>query len=215
MTTVLRAFFGWFCRPVVRWSIVGIFMSGVIVYGWVLVIVIQGFGGSATLPAECAVVFGTAVHPVRDAEGDVVASRAGPGITRRVSKAASLFREGKLQRLFLTGGKGEGSALSEAEVMRDVAMDRGVPASAIVLETKATSTKENIEFTRPLTLDCDEVVGISDAYHLARIEFLAKSAGWNLPTIPADGYVGETFMVKSSLREAAAIIYLALVQVLT
>lgn len=215
MTSVFSAMCGWFCRPVVRWSVVVVFLSGAILYGWVLLLVVRGFAGSATLPADCAVVFGTAVHPVYDATGDVVASRAGPGITRRVSTAARLFGEGKLKRLFLTGGKGEGSVLSEAEVMRDVAISRGVPAQAIVIETQATSTKENIAFTRPLTLDCDDVVGISDAYHLARIEFLADAVGWNLQTIPADGYIGRTFTVRSSLREAVAIIYLALVHLLT
>jgi uncharacterized SAM-binding protein YcdF (DUF218 family) len=215
MIRPLRAFFGWLCRPVVRWSVFGVFFAGAALYGWVLLIVIHGFAGSATLPADCAIVFGTAVHPVYDEEGDIVDSRAGPGINRRVTTAARLFTQGKLKKLFLTGGKGEGSAQSEAEVMRDVALERGVPASAIVIEQQATSTIENIEFTRPLTSGCHDVVGISDAYHLARIEFIAKTQDWNLPTIPAEGYVGEAFTVRSSLREAAAIIYLAIVQVLT
>ena len=38
--------------------------------------------------------------------------------------------------------------LREAEVMKAVAVDNGIPADAIVLEERAANTHQNVEFTR-------------------------------------------------------------------
>ena len=185
---------------------------------WLLIIsalVIQGFSGDAILPAECALVFGAAVHNQRGDLSTTPEAFAGPGILRRVRTASHLYNEGLVERLIMTGGTGQGMSTSEAEVMREVALEEGIDSKDIVLEEQSHSTIENLFYSQPLTADCASVIGVSDAYHLTRIRLIASGMGWELPTYPAQGNPGMSFIVRSVLREAAGITLLLIQQLLT
>lgn len=161
--------------------------------------VVNGFAGDAVLPAECALVFGAAVHSDDD---------PGPGIRRRTLKAVELLKEGSVERLIFTGGKGSETQDSEASVMRDFAMRQGISASRIAVEEQSTSTWENLQWSKPMVDDCTTIVAVSDTYHLARIQVLAELQGWKpLPTVAAEGYVGTPFTVRSVARETIALFY--------
>ncbi|MEK7563677.1 MAG: YdcF family protein [Patescibacteria group bacterium] len=165
----------------------------------------EAFPGDAVFPAECGLVFGAAVHRTDD---------PGPGITRRTSTAARLVHEGMVDRLIFTGGRGAASNESEAAVMRAVAMRRGVDPDRITLEEEATSTWENLVYARPLVSDCSSIVGISDRYHLARIQYLAELQDWGeLPVYPADNPPNDAFTIRSVMREVAAMLYYMLIAV--
>lgn len=167
--------------------------------GTVAAIVLGSARGSYQLPADCALVFGAAVY------GHNV---PGPAIVRRISTAAALYKEGSVRRLILSGGVGRGNRESEASVMRLQAMDRGVDARDIVLEEQAHSTWENILYTRPLTDNCNSVIGVSDGYHLARIDLLAWRQGWKeLQTYPAVERPPEESERRSQIREIFAYMY--------
>ncbi len=88
--------------------------------------VIDHFEGDATFPAECVIVFGAAVRPVYDTEGNIVSANAGPGIDRRVSAATELYRKNLVKKIYVSGGTGEGMRQSEALVMRRLALLQGV-----------------------------------------------------------------------------------------
>lgn len=163
----------------------------------------EAFPGDAVFPAECGLVFGAAVHRTDD---------PGPGITRRTSTAARLVHEGMVDRLIFTGGRGAASNESEAAVMRGVAMRRGVDPDRIMLEEQATSTWENLVYARPLVSDCASIVGISDRYHLARIQYLAALQGWGeLRVYPADNPPNDAFTIRSVAREVVAMLYYMLI----
>lgn len=147
----------------------------------------------------CGLVFGAAVHKN---------SLPGPGIARRVETATRLYHEGLLQHIILSGGKGDAGAASEAQVMRDVALDDGIKEGDLTLEGDSRSTWENLMYSRPLTGSCTTVIGISDRYHLARITFLAHLQGWgSLQTLPSDLEPPWPFQMKSIAREVAAMAY--------
>ena len=167
-------------------------------------------GTPDAVPADCGIVFGTAVWPVYDKKGSIVATAAGPGMTRRVTAAVELFQQGRLHRVFMTGGKGDGNQRSEAGVMKELGITLGIPAERITVEDRARSTWENILNTRPLTTGCTSVVGISDGYHLARIALIAHMQGWELPTYPATVKPNWLFNARNQLREAAGIDLLVL-----
>lgn len=170
-------------------------------YAMSAIAVVLHFSGNTSFPAECAVVFGAAVR-----EGD----EAGPGIYRRVETAVHLYKEGSVQKLFLSGGLGEGNALSEARVMRDLAIEMGADPEVISLEEEATSTWQNIEFVQPLILDCESVVGISDRYHLARIRLTSWLQDAEMTVHPAERSAGFPFEAIAVLREAMGIIIYSL-----
>lgn len=164
--------------------------------------VMRSFSGNAEFPVECAVVFGAAVFR---------GSEAGPAIVRRVGEAARLYREGQVERLILTGGKGEGNRKAEAEVMYEQALAGNVSANDIVLEDQARSTWENLEYTKNLTSDCSGVVAISDQYHLGRIKLLALRQGWRgLMTWPAQDHAPVGTEQKGFMREVVAVLYYGL-----
>ncbi len=187
----------------------GLFYASTVLY------VVQQMDGNAVFPADCAIVFGAAVRPVFDAEGRVVSVTTGPGIYRRVATAVELLRQGRVERLFLSGGKGEGNQKSEAQVMRDVALSLGAAGDSLTLEDQSRSTWENLQNTRSLTSDCKSIVGISDGYHLARINLYARVQGWEVQTYPADIQPDKAFTLRSLLREAIGIDLLVLARLLT
>ncbi|MDB4979171.1 MAG: hypothetical protein JWM56_1357 [Candidatus Peribacteria bacterium] len=206
---VFQSVRGWFSRW--KWQLLTIGTVAGLVYGSVLVEVGMSFGGNATLPADCGMVFGAAVHAVIGADGTIMGDVSGPGIRRRVRTAADLYKKGQIQKLFMSGGKGNASQASEAEIMRAEALKMGVPASRIVTEDLSRSTWENLKNTRPLTAGCKTVIGISDRYHLARIRQLATQQGWRVLEIyPASTHAAPYFELRSILREGVGMVWYGL-----
>ncbi len=96
----------------------------------------------------------------------------------RVEKAASLYRRRVADLVVLSGGVGE-SPPAEAELMQRLIVELGVPASACILESNSTSTRENARYAAEI-LRCrgiDEVVLVSDGYHLLRARGLFHRQG--------------------------------------
>ena len=111
------------------------------------------------VPADCIVVF---------AGGVGESGKAGGGYQDRVKQAVDLYRAGYASRLIFSSGFV--FAFQEAEVMRALAVDSGVPASAIELETRAANTYQNVVFS-------DRILGshgwrrillVSSPYHMRR-----------------------------------------------
>ncbi len=65
---------------------------------------------------------------------------------RRVDHAVALFDGGAADRLLMSGGR-IGGLPPEAEIMRDLAIEAGVPAARIDIEPDSRSTLENAMFT--------------------------------------------------------------------
>ncbi len=159
-------------------------------------------GDEVEFPVDCALVFGSAVYGW---------NTPGLGIVRRVGTAARLYREGKVHKLIMSGGRTARTDQSEAAVMRVYAMRLNVPSRAIALEEESMSTLQNLQYAKPLTADCSSIIGISDGFHLRRIKELAQRTGWGiLNTYPADeSPTGESHR-RSVIREVGAALYYGL-----
>ncbi len=180
-------------------TVIGLCSASLIVVLVLMIWVTRWFPGDAEFPRECAVVFGAAVRA-----GD----QPGPGIARRTATAVRLYEQEFVERLYMTGGRGDTYQESEAQVMKDYAMELGVPETAITIEESSHNTWENLQNTAPLAADCTTVVGISDRYHLARIQHFAERMGWeDFQVYPADYLAGPAFELHSVTREAFAMIY--------
>ncbi len=177
--------------------------------------VVAHFRDAGGVPADCAIVFGTAVRPVYDAAGNMVSANAGPGIDRRVSAATDLYKRGLVRKIFVSGGTGQGMRQSEAQVMWRLAVRQGVDPGHIVLEGESHSTEENLALTRPLAEECGSIVAVSDRYHVARIAFLSRMMGWQMQTYAAPRTANRLFEARSSLREAIILSVLTVQYVLT
>lgn len=101
----------------------------------------------------------------------------------RACKAAELYFAGRCKHIIPTGGVAwevNGKSVSEARLMADILLARGVPAEAIIMEEEATTTKENMIFgtlqiTRRLNIrNVHSCVIVTSSSHLRRSLALAK-----------------------------------------
>ena len=93
---------------------------------------------------------------------------AGGGYQERVKQAVGLFDAGYAPTLIFSTGFAY--AFKEAEIMRSMALDLGVPAASIILEERAASTYENVIFVRDILRRraARRVLLVSSPYHMRR-----------------------------------------------
>lgn len=109
----------------------------------------------------------------------------------------------------LSGGRGDGEEISEAECMKRELVSRGIDENRLVLEDRSTSTAENIRFSneaRPLR---GSSVGIvSNGFHIFRAKLIAKSAGINAVGIasPSDNFIVPHYMAREFITTVADIL---------
>ena len=108
----------------------------------------------------------------------ILGAGLGPALRRRVAHGARLFHEGKAGHLIVTGGA-IGTRPTEAEAMRALALEHGVPEDRIIIEDKATRTFENALYTARIMDDRDwaRALVVSDPFHLPRALFLFRRLG--------------------------------------
>ncbi len=120
-------------------------------------------------PADAIVVLGARV---------LNGGQAGDSLRARTLRAVELYHRGLAPAIVCTGGVGEHPP-SEAEVAAELARNLGVPAKALVLEMRSTSTWENAVNAAGI---CRErgwrrIVVVSDPYHLLRATRNFRKAG--------------------------------------
>ena len=72
--------------------------------------------------------------------------RPTPLLAGRIDKALELWNKQHQQGKFVaSGGQGADEVVSEAQAMRDYLLEKGVPADAILMEDKSTTTWENLK----------------------------------------------------------------------
>jgi uncharacterized SAM-binding protein YcdF (DUF218 family) len=112
-------------------------------------------------------------------------------------------------KVILSGGKGSGETISEAEAMKKYLISKGISADRLIKEDKSTNTLENLSFSNKVIKDLTKketlkVTIVTSNFHMYRAKLLASRVG----LIP-QGYPSPTkiFMVPTYfVREYLAII---------
>ena len=113
----------------------------------------------------------------------------------RLMQAVSLFRDGKIRKIFLSGGSGSlvEKDILEAALLKNYLLKTGVPDSAIIIEKYSKNTRENAIFARPI-LDSLTKNGryllITSAFHMPRAMRCFEKAGIKVTAFSADRYSG-------------------------
>lgn len=88
-------------------------------------------------------------------------------------------------KIVVSGGKGDGENISEAEAMKRYLVERGIKPEMIIKEDKSVNTMQNFEFSRDkIEKDSKENVADVDVkvvttdFHAFRSEKYAKRAGY-------------------------------------
>jgi len=149
----------------------------------------------STASADAAIVLGAAVH------GD----QPSPVFRERIRHGIDLYRAGRVRKLVFTGGYGDGAQLAEANVAYAYAIRQGVPASAMLVETRSRTTQQNLAEAATLLRDNNlrTALVVSDPLHLGRALAMARDQGINAtgaPT-PTTMYRGWSSRAGFLLRE--------------
>jgi len=92
-------------------------------------------------------------------------------------------------KIVVSGGKGSGESITEAEAMKRFLVEHGV-AEQIIKEEKSTSTLENMKFTAEVLKKIEkseniEVTIVTNNFHVFRAKFLAQRQGLKVYGYPA------------------------------
>ena len=104
-----------------------------------------------------------------------------PCLVSRVEAAISLLHDGKVRNLLFSGGTDKEDNKNEAEVMKKMAIERGIGEEKILLEKASTSTYENLLYAQALVKEHNipSITIVTESFHMARVRLVAKSLGIN------------------------------------
>jgi uncharacterized SAM-binding protein YcdF (DUF218 family) len=144
----------------------GVLVSALLLWGLSVAVVVLAGAWPNTREADAIVVLGAAQYN----------GRPSPVLQARLDHALDLYERGLAAQLIFTGGTGVGDTVSEAEVARRYAMDKGVPASAIMTERDGLTSAQSVRAAAALmqSAGLESALLVSDSYHMMRLEVLAR-----------------------------------------
>ena len=126
------------------------------------------------LPADAVVVLGAGVN----------GTSPSLSLYTRLTAALDYLEENPDIPVVLTGGRGYGEEITEAQCMYDWLTARGVDPARLILEEQAGNTAENFAFSRKLLEErgiCpaeDSVAVVTNDFHIARSRLIAARQGY-------------------------------------
>lgn len=105
----------------------------------------------------------------------------------RIDYAVRLFKDGAVEQLLFTGGSGAGETIADAEAAKRYAIEKGVPADRILIETASRTTRQNLAEAHRILRQKPGVstcLLVSDPLHLFRASRMMKDegiVGWPAP----------------------------------
>ena len=128
----------------------------------------------ASKRADVAVVLGARVF----ADGS-----PSDALLDRVLAGCELYEQGLCDTLLFSGGPGDG-VMSEPEVMRRIAIDRGIPADAIMLDEYGFNTAASAVNAAALCREHNwtSVIGVTHFYHTPRLKLALGREGIDAST---------------------------------
>ena len=125
-------------------------------------------------PCEAVIVLGAKVHP---------GGRLSDMLRDRMETAIALYHMGVTDMLLLSGdGSGE---WSEVEYMKQYAIEKGVPESAIMEDPEGFSTYESLSRAKKI-YGLDRLIVVTQKYHLYRAIYIAQDYGIDAKGVSAD-----------------------------
>jgi len=126
-------------------------------------------------------------------------------LQKRLDKACDYLVRNRDTTCIVSGGRVSGEGLSEADVMADYLIGRGVSANRIIRESASRTTAENIGFCAKLIDPAsDSVCIITSDFHVFRALCIARKAGYE----HVSGLAAEStrlFLPNNLTRESLAI----------
>ncbi|GCF92931.1 membrane protein [Enterococcus florum] len=136
-----------------------------------------------------------------------------PLLAKRIERAIAFYWKQSRETLsppkfIMSGGQGADEKIPEAAAMKTYAVEQGIPAEEILMESQSTTTLENMRFSKEI-MDREKPEGYqaifaSNNYHIFRAGMYADQVG-----LKADGIGAKTakyYLPNAFLREFVAIL---------
>lgn len=129
-------------------------------------------------------------------------------LLNRAKTALSYLEDNPNTIVIVTGGKGKGENMTEAEALRRFFIENHINENRILVEDRSTSTYENLKFTKELYA-IDEAVIVSNDFHLYRATTFANKVG--IIGYPLAAETPKIVKATLFIREYAAVVKMKLV----
>ncbi|WP_410621006.1 ElyC/SanA/YdcF family protein [Amycolatopsis sp. cmx-8-4] len=180
-----------------------------------IAIVLTGYFGFLLVSLLVYSVLYSRVGRHRDVEAIIVlgcglaGDRVPPLLAGRLDRAIRLYEREPAHPplLVVSGGKGPGESVTEAEAMHGYLRERGVPEDRIRREDQATTTEENLRLSAallPQSGRAGRVLAVTSNYHVFRTAVECRRLG--LPIHATGSPTARYFLPSALLREFAALI---------
>lgn len=185
-------FFPTWCKVILG----GVLAVGLFVFLLVEVFIFTGMFQHGEKNLDYVIVLGAQV------KGEVPSK----ALTLRLDAASEYLKENPESKAVLSGGRGPGEDITEAEAMRRYLTAGGIEANRLILEDKSTSTQENLKYSAQLIGSKEDKVGIvTNNFHVFRAIQLGKKQGYtNLSGIAAAS--DPRFQIHYLVREFFALV---------
>lgn len=138
----------------------------------------------------------------------VYGERASLSMVERLEAAYEYLQENEEAVCILSGGKGDGENITEAECMYRYLVNRGIAASRLYKEEASASTRENLKFSLELMekqgLSMDIAIATSE-YHQYRAGLIAEDLG--IEAAAVNGKTAWWLFPTYYIRELYGILY--------
>lgn len=108
-------------------------------------------------------------------KADVIVAVSGGDTAARAREAIKLYQEGWAPLIIFSGAAGDPQSPSNAQVMRDIAIQSGIPPDVVSLDEHSLTTKQNANEVASLVtaLNLKRIILVTSPYHQRRayIEF--------------------------------------------
>lgn len=188
-----------------RWLrrlVLGLAGCGVLILALVEIPIVMASWGEDR-PADYLIVLGAGVN------GETP-SRS---LRERLQAAEAYLKKYPDCTAVVSGGRGAGEDISEAEAMRRYLIGAGIAPQRIVMEEKAANTRENLRFSLALITENTQgepsgpIAIVSSEYHLYRARYLASQM--EVESIGVAAATTEPILrLNYFIREAAAVLRL-------
>lgn len=100
-------------------------------------------------------------------------------LLERTRRAYQYLKENPHTKAVLSGGKGSGENISEAQAMYQYLVDKGVSPERLLKEEQSTNTKENLLYSLQKIGNKDVSVGVvTNNFHVFRGTAIARKCGF-------------------------------------
>lgn len=191
-------------------SIVTFCLAGILIFCVVEALIFSGAASMNQPDLDYLIVLGAKV------EGEQVSN----SLKKRLDKAIEYLEQNPETTLVLSGGRGEGELVAEAQAMYDYLQFNGVSEDKMLLEPFSTSTVENIAYSRVAIEENEwkklqaeqekrehplEIGVLTSNFHVYRAKKIAQK--WGIPDIHGIASNSDpVLLVHFCVRECIAIL---------